>query len=66
MRATLSRLALSMMRQARPEPVPDPATNSATTAPINASPPEIFIPANRYGSAVGSCSSRSRCPSVAP
>ena len=42
-----SRLPDSTMRQARPVAVPDPATNSATTAPISASPPAVFMPDSR-------------------
>ena len=44
--AISSRLPASMMRQARPVAVPLPATNSATTAPISARPPAVFMPDN--------------------
>ena len=51
--AISSRLPDSTMRQARPVAVPDPATNSATTAPIKARPPAVFMPDSRYGKAPG-------------
>jgi hypothetical protein len=42
-RAMFSRFPDSTMRQPRPVLEPDPATNSAMTAPINAKPLEIFL-----------------------
>src|SRR6185437_8872809 len=45
--AISSRLPDSTMRQARPVAVPEPATNSATTAPISARPPAVFMPESR-------------------
>src|ERR1700677_4981981 len=48
------------MRYANPEAnPPEPATNSATTAPTSASPPDMRNPARKYGSAAGRRSSRS-------
>ena len=43
-----------MMRYANPEAnPPDPATNSATTAPTSARPPEMRSPDRKYGRAAG-------------
>src|SRR6516162_4407956 len=48
------------MRYANPDAnPPEPATNSATTAPTSASPPEMRRPARKYGTAAGRRSSRS-------
>src|ERR1700733_10729869 len=45
------------MRYANPEAnPPDPATNSATTAPTSARPPEMRRPERKKGNAAGSCS----------
>ena len=38
---------VARVRQANPVAVPEPATNSATTAPIKASPPAVFMPDSR-------------------
>ena len=47
-------------------PVPPvPATNSATTAPISASPLEMRSPPKKYGSALGMRSRTSVCQRVA-
>src|SRR5271166_5956214 len=55
------------MRYARPEAnPPEPATNSATTAPTSASPPEMRSPARKYGIEAGRRSSRSVANRLAP
>src|ERR1700730_11070681 len=55
------------MRDARPDSVPPvPATNSATTAPIKARPPEIRKPARKYGKADGKRSHNIVCHLDAP
>src|SRR5271166_1007051 len=55
------------MRYASPEAnPPEPATNSATTAPTSASPPEMRSPARKYGIEAGRRSSRSVANRLAP
>src|ERR1700731_4709550 len=55
------------MRYARPEAnPPEPATNSATTAPTSAKPPEMRNPARKYGNAAGKRSSRNVAIRLAP
>src|SRR5580704_19074222 len=55
------------MRYARPDAnPPDPATNSATTAPTSAKPPEMRRPARKYGSAAGRRSSHNVAKRLAP
>src|ERR1700733_5775913 len=55
------------MRYASPDAnPPEPATNSATTAPTSANPPEMRNPDRKYGSATGSLSSHSACHRRAP
>src|SRR3984957_15850116 len=55
------------MRYANPDAnPPDPATNSATTAPTSAKPPEMRRPARKYGGAAGRRSSHSVANRLAP
>src|SRR5207249_2576969 len=66
-RGIARRYPASRMRKASPVSAPPvPATNSATTAPMRASPPLILRPARKYGSAVGSRRYSKTCPGEAP
>src|ERR1700693_837527 len=55
------------MRYASPDAnPPEPATNSATTAPTSANPPEMRNPARKYGSAAGRRNNRRGAKRPAP